>query len=55
LTREFRGTTYHIVVRNPRRVSHGVAKTVVDGAKVPGNTIPHDPKKKRVEVVVTLG
>jgi cellobiose phosphorylase len=55
LTRVFRGTTYEITVRNPKRVQHGVKELVVDGKKMRGNRIPHDGSKKRVKVTVTMG
>jgi cellobiose phosphorylase len=39
-TRVFRGDTYRISVSNPRRVSKGVARMIVDGAAREGNLVP---------------
>lgn len=60
LTRPFRGAQYNIQVSNPRHVSHGVAKVVVDGQAVPPdagpafNVIPafSDGRTHSVEVVL---
>lgn len=38
--RKFRGKTYQIEVKNPRGLSKGVRKLVVDGKMIDGNTIP---------------
>lgn len=41
ITRKFRGTTYHIEVKNPSAVSKGVKKVVIDGKPFTGgNTLP---------------
>ncbi len=52
--RVFRGDTYGVVVRNPRRVSRGVARMTVDGKPVEGNLVPvfGDRAKHMVEVVL---
>ncbi len=55
LTRQYRGTTYHIQVKNPDNVQKGVKKLIVDGLEVSGNIIPHDASKKEVTVEVTMG
>lgn len=55
LTRVFRGTTYHIEVRNPRRVSKGVRAIVVDGRKIAGNKIPLATGRKDVFVTARMG
>ena len=52
--RRFRGTTYNIEIQNPNHLSSGVSELIVDGEKVPGNTIPVS-SKKEVKVVVVLG
>jgi cellobiose phosphorylase len=33
--RTFRGVTYHIIVKNPKHVSHGVVKATIDGKAFP--------------------
>lgn len=40
VTRNFRGKTYHITVRNPNHAEKGVLSLAVDGAAVSGNLIP---------------
>ncbi len=55
LTRQYRGTTYHIQVKNPDNVQKGVKKLIVNGLEVSGNIIPHDASKKEVTVEVTMG
>ena len=40
VTRKFRGTTYEIKVSNPSHISKGVARIVVDGVPIAGQTIP---------------
>ena len=55
VTREFRGETYKITVKNPNHVSTGVAKMTVDGQEVAGNIIPLAGDNKIHEVEVVLG
>jgi len=55
VTRKFRGSTYHIVVKNPRHVSKGVSSITVNGKKISGNIIPPQHSKKMNEVEVILG
>ena len=56
MQRVWRGATYTIEVRNPDRVSHGVASLVVDGvAQDPSAPVPPAPAGARVHVVATLG
>ncbi|HOQ74568.1 MAG TPA: glycosyl transferase [Limnochordia bacterium] len=51
--REFRGTVYHITVRNPHGVSRGVAQITVDGREIEGNLVPAFPGgEHQVEVVL---
>ncbi len=54
-TRRFRGVQYHIVVRNPQRVSKGVREMWVDGRLMEGNVIPPQKGNKIHQVEVTLG
>lgn len=52
-TRQFRGTTYDITVKNPNHVCKGVKSMTVDGKAVDGNVIPvMDGGKHTVEVVL---
>ena len=53
VTREFRGTTYHITIKNPNDAKKGVSKLIVDGAEVSGNIIPVSDKKE-VTVEATM-
>src|SRR5699024_6699071 len=55
VTREFRKDKYNIKVENPNHVSTGVAKLVVDGKEIQGNTIPFVGDGKSHEVLVVLG
>ena len=54
VVRRFRGTEYHIVVRNPDGVSRGVKQMTINGKVLAGNVVPLA-KTGRVEVEVTLG
>ena len=52
-TRQFRGATYDITVKNPNHVCKGVKSMTVDGKAVDGNVIPvMDCGKHKVEVVL---
>ena len=55
VTRKFRNSVYHIVVKNPKHVSKGVSSLTVNGKKVSGNIIPPQHSKKLTEVEVVLG
>lgn len=55
VSRVYRGATYHITVRNPKGVEHGVASMSVDGKPLAGNVIPVADASRTVEVAVTLG
>lgn len=52
--RKFRGDTYIIEVENPKRVSKGIKKLIVDGREIWGNTIPiyGDGQKHIVKAVI---
>jgi cellobiose phosphorylase len=54
LTRIYRGTTYHVTVKNPNKVNCGVKSMVVDGKKLKGNLLPIK-EGKTVKVEITLG
>lgn len=55
VTRQFRGDTFNITIKNPSHVSKGVAKMTVDGKEVDGNVIPVFGDGKTHEVEVVLG
>jgi cellobiose phosphorylase len=55
LTRTFRGTVYHIAVKNPGRVEKGISRLLVDGKEVPGCIIPHKEGSAEVRVEVLMG
>ena len=52
ITRQFRGDTYQISVKNPKHVSSGVVKVIADGKQISGNILPvyGDGKLHMVEV-----
>ena len=56
ISREYRGVTYKITVKNPNGVEKGVQSLEVDGQTLTGTTvIPYDASKKEVNVVVNMG
>ena len=57
VARTFRGIDYHIEVLNPEYVEKGIAKLIVDGKEVSGNTIPFDSNMvgKSVHVTAVMG
>ncbi len=55
VTRRFRGSTFHIAVRNPDHVSTGVAQVRVDGEPHDGTTVAVPSHPRDVHVEVTLG
>jgi cellobiose phosphorylase len=55
VTRQYRGDTYKITVKNPDHVSRGVARLLVDGKEIKGNIIPVSGDKKLHEIEVILG
>ncbi len=53
ITRKFRGTTFHIEVQNPHKISKGVNKLLVDGIEIEGNKIPVQEKQDcQVKVIL---
>ena len=55
VTRRFRGSTFHISVRNPDGVSTGVARLEVDGVVREGTVVDVPDRPRDVRVEVTLG
>lgn len=54
VTRQFRGKTYHITVKNPNHQSKGLTSLVVNGSSLEGQIIPLSSKEFN-EVEVVLG
>lgn len=54
VTRKFRGATYEISVRNPRHVSKGVERILVNGNPIEGNILPIMPEGTINKVEVTM-
>ena len=52
--RLYRGTRYHITIRNPKHVEKGVKKLIVDNKEIPVGPIPNT-KKKSINVEVIMG
>ena len=54
VSRQYRGATYHIEVKNPNKVSKGVSSLLVNGKSVPGHVAPLFDAGSEVQVEVTL-
>jgi len=53
ISRRYRGSIYHITVKNPDHVSRGVREIIVDGEKIDRELLPLGPENEyRVEVVM---
>lgn len=53
ISRKYRGSVYHIEVKNPEHVSKGVKRVLVDGEVYEGALLPLDERKEyQVEVVM---
>jgi cellobiose phosphorylase len=53
--RRYRGNTYHVTVRNPRGICHGVRSLTVNGERVEGNLVPAPAGTgQEIEVEATL-
>ncbi|MBS0000313.1 MAG: hypothetical protein KFF73_15130 [Cyclobacteriaceae bacterium] len=55
VTRGFRGSNYHIEVRNPGHVNKGVKEIIVAGERIDGNKIPVLKQGKDYPVKVIMG
>ncbi|MBR5094339.1 MAG: glycosyl transferase, partial [Oscillospiraceae bacterium] len=55
VTRRFRGAEYEIEVISPEGVEKGIRELWVDGALLPGDTIPVQPAGARVRVRAIMG
>ena len=54
-TRQFRGATYNITVKNPDHVCKGIKSVTVDGKAVEGNVLPVAENGATVNVEVVMG
>ncbi|MBC7765446.1 MAG: glycosyl transferase, partial [Hyphomonadaceae bacterium] len=54
VSREYRGTIYHIEVKNPKHLNKGVQSIIINGKEIAGNIIPIC-KEKEVQVLVVMG
>ena len=53
VNRLFRGTMYHITIKNPSKSEKGVRQLIVDGQSMEGNVIPLSHKKNvNVEIIM---
>ena len=55
VSREYRGKTFEITIKNPHKVSSGVAGMVVNGKEINGNKIPIDQMEEKNRVEIILG
>ena len=55
MTREFRGATYKIEVSNPKHISKGVEKLIVNGKEIEGVIVPILEKGKEHAIQVIMG
>jgi cellobiose phosphorylase len=55
VTRKYRGVTYNITVKNPKHVSKGVEKVMVNGKQIEGSLIRADAGADEVDVEVVMG
>ncbi|HQE34404.1 MAG TPA: glycosyl transferase [Flavobacterium alvei] len=55
MTRKFRGATYNIEVSNPKHISKGVEKIIVNGTTIHSNIIPILEENKTHEIIVIMG
>ncbi len=53
-TRKYRGATYQITVKNPKKICKGVEKMIVDGKEIDSNVVPFF-KSGTHKIEVTLG
>jgi len=54
-TRQYRGATYNITVKNPDHVCKGIKSVTVDGKAVEGNVLPVAENGATVNVEVVMG
>jgi N,N'-diacetylchitobiose phosphorylase len=54
VTRQWRGATFHITVKNPKGVEKGVRSVTLNGVRIEG-PIPPQPSGAENELLVTMG
>ncbi|MEX0985886.1 MAG: glycosyl hydrolase family 65 protein [Bacteroidales bacterium] len=54
ITRKYRGTIYHITIKNPEHISRGVKQILMDGKTIESDLLPAG-KQKEVAVEVIMG
>ncbi|MBN1498999.1 MAG: glycosyl transferase [Spirochaetes bacterium] len=52
IIRKFRGSEYHIIVKNPDHVSKGIKKIIMNGREISGQILPEGNHKNDVEVIM---
>ena len=55
MTRKYRGATYNIEVSNPKHISKGVHKIIVNGTTINSNIVPVLEENKTHEIKVIMG
>ncbi len=55
INRKFRGTDYQIKISNPRHVSKGIKKLIINGKEISGNIIPLADKGSKNVVEAVMG
>jgi cellobiose phosphorylase len=55
VTRKFRNSVYQINIYNPKHISKGIEKIIVDGSQIKGNVLPLFNDGKTHEVTVMMG
>ena len=55
VTRNFRGHTLHIEVKNPVSQNHGVSQLSLDGEMIVGNLIPTDRLRDGLRIIAEIG
>ncbi|HRA74165.1 MAG TPA: glycosyl transferase, partial [Flavobacterium sp.] len=55
MTRKFRGATYNIEISNPKHISKGIEKIVINGTVINSGIIPILEKNKTHKIEVIMG
>jgi cellobiose phosphorylase len=55
MKRRYRGSVYHINIKDPRGAQQGVVRIIADGKEIEGTLVPPLPKKKERKIEVILG
>ena len=54
LNRFYRGSVYHIVIKNPKHKGCGTIELTVDGRKIPGNLVPIYPENEEHDIEAVI-